>query len=142
LWLGQSTLKHVKDAVQVSTGWSQADSQIQSTLLPQAHTRVWICTHCPLSWSPGEGREGFPKSCLCGKNEPTDRADTCLGCGSLPVKGFVVRGTHSLQSELQYFPSCILLPLYQFCPHTCMHMFRVTQVGLDCEGNSQCHELP
>lgn len=25
-------LKHVKDAVQVSTGWSQADSQIQSTL--------------------------------------------------------------------------------------------------------------
>lgn len=100
MWLGQSTLKHVKDAVQVSTGWSQADSQIQSTLSPQAHTPVCGSAHTPVCpGAHGRAGRGSQRAVCLVKPEASRQKVTiswlegsCLCRGSLSSKGACCRG--------------------------------------------------
>lgn len=115
-----------------------------------SRTRVWICTHSCMAWSPREGGEGFPKSCLPGKNRGQQtKGDDLLAGGLLPVlwlpfqqRGLLQRSARSLRFGLRCFASCTQLLPSRCCRHARMHVSRVAQVGLDCEGNSQCHELP
>lgn len=101
MWLGQSTLKHVKDAVQVSTGWSQADSQIQSTLSLQAHTHVRgsARSHVRPGARGRAGRGSQKAVCLVKTDQQTKMmicwpagGVSCLCCGSLSSKGARCRG--------------------------------------------------
>lgn len=114
-----------------------------------SRTRAWICTHSCMSWSPWEGGQGFPKSCLPGENRPADKGDDLLAGGLSPglrlplqQRGLLQRWARSLRFGLRCFASCTQLPPPRCCPPARMRLSRVTQGGLDCEGNSQCHELP
>lgn len=114
----------------MSTGWSQADSQIQSTLWLQAH-RAWLCRHSRMPWSPGRVGRG-PKTLV----KTASRQRPCSPAwGLLPVPGSPPR--EGLVAELSSQPRW---GLWHWAPAAAPGAVpsvpRVTQVGLDCEGNS------
>lgn len=105
----------------MSTGWSQADSQIQSTLWLQAHHR-WLCRHSQMSWSPGRVGRG-PKRLV----EPASRPRQ-----SSPAWGLLAEPREGLVAELSSQPR---RGWWHWAPGAVPSVPRVTQVGLDCEGN-------
>lgn len=113
----------------MSTGWSQADSQIQSTLWLQAH-HPWLCRHSRMSWS--SGRVGRVPNRWC--KQPAGKGKALLAgapaCAWLPAQGRA-----GSRAELAA-PGHLVALAPAAAPGAVPSVPRVTQVGLDCEGIS------